>query len=197
MPARAAAAARRRAEQPPRPRPLARRPGEPADRPRRGQPLLADATSAPAWSRRPRTSARRANGPSHPELLDWLATEFVRERLGRQGDCSRLIVTSATYRQSSRVTPELLRTRPGEPPAGPRAAVPAVGRDDPRPGAGASAACWSSSSAGPSVKPYQPAGLWKELTGGDGLRAGPRARTCTAAACTRSGSGPSPPPAHD
>ena len=44
----------------------------------------------------------------------------------------RLIVTSATYRQSSRVTPELLRPRPVQPPAGPRAAVPRRGRDRPR-----------------------------------------------------------------
>ena len=41
---------------------------------------------------------------------------------------------------------------------------------------------------GPSVKPYQPEGLWNELGGGRRLRAGPRRRTCIAAASTPSGS---------
>ena len=44
--------------------------------------------------------------PSHPELLDWLATEFVRTGWDVKA-MQRLIVTSSTYRQSSRVTPEL------------------------------------------------------------------------------------------
>ena len=49
----------------------------------------------------------QGEAPSHPELLDWLAVDFAREgwslkRLHKQ------IVTSATYRQASRVTPELL-----------------------------------------------------------------------------------------
>ena len=44
--------------------------------------------------------------PSHPELLDWLATEFVRQRWSLKA-MHRLIVTSATYRQSSKVTPAL------------------------------------------------------------------------------------------
>ncbi len=49
--------------------------------------------------------------PSHPELLDWLATEVV--RLGwDQKQLVRLLVTSAAYRQSSRVTPELLERDP-------------------------------------------------------------------------------------
>jgi hypothetical protein len=48
---------------------------------------------------------------SHPELLDWLATEFV--RLGwSQKAVHRLIVTSATYRQSSRLTSELRERDP-------------------------------------------------------------------------------------
>jgi mono/diheme cytochrome c family protein len=46
--------------------------------------------------------------PSHPELLDWLATEFVRRHWSRK-ELIRLIVTSATYRQSSSVRPELLQ----------------------------------------------------------------------------------------
>jgi hypothetical protein len=44
--------------------------------------------------------------PSHPELLDWLATEFM-ERHWDIKSMLKLMVTSATYRQSSRVTPEL------------------------------------------------------------------------------------------
>ncbi len=44
--------------------------------------------------------------PSHPELLDWLATEFMARKWSQKA-MHRLIVTSATYRQSSRVRPEL------------------------------------------------------------------------------------------
>jgi hypothetical protein len=45
--------------------------------------------------------------PSHPELLDWLAVELVNQGWSLKR-MHRLIVTSATYQQSSRVTPELL-----------------------------------------------------------------------------------------
>ena len=44
--------------------------------------------------------------PSHPELLDWLATEFISQRWSMK-QMIRLIVTSATYRQSSKARPEL------------------------------------------------------------------------------------------
>ncbi len=44
--------------------------------------------------------------PSHPELLDWLATEFVAQKWSLKA-MHRLIVNSATYRQSSRARPEL------------------------------------------------------------------------------------------
>lgn len=46
--------------------------------------------------------------PTHPELLDWLATEFVQNQWSLKR-LHRLIVTSATYQQTSRVTPELLQ----------------------------------------------------------------------------------------
>src|SRR6185436_1257153 len=49
--------------------------------------------------------------PSHPELLDWLATEFIRGGWNVK-ETQRLIVTSATYRQASRVTPALLERDP-------------------------------------------------------------------------------------
>ena len=45
--------------------------------------------------------------PTHPELLDWLAVEFM-ESGWRMKHIYRLIVTSATYRQSSQATPEML-----------------------------------------------------------------------------------------
>ena len=49
--------------------------------------------------------------PSHPELLDWLATEFVSSGWNVK-QLQKLIVTSAAYRQSSRVTPRLLERDP-------------------------------------------------------------------------------------
>ena len=45
--------------------------------------------------------------PSHPELLDWLAVNFMDQQGWSLKKLHRLIVTSATYRQSSRVTPDL------------------------------------------------------------------------------------------
>lgn len=53
----------------------------------------------------------RAELPSHPELLDWLATEFMDSNWSIK-KLHRLIVNSATYRQSSRVTPELYARDP-------------------------------------------------------------------------------------
>ncbi len=49
--------------------------------------------------------------PTHPELLDWLAVEFI-ERGWSLKTLHKLIVTSATYQQSSRVTPEWLAKDP-------------------------------------------------------------------------------------
>ena len=53
----------------------------------------------------------QGDAPSNQQLLDWLATEFVRTGWDVKA-MQRLIVTSATYRQSSRVTPELLEKDP-------------------------------------------------------------------------------------
>jgi hypothetical protein len=54
----------------------------------------------------------RGKLPTHPELLDWLATEFMGAQHWDVKRLLRLIVTSATYRQSSRLTPELLERDP-------------------------------------------------------------------------------------
>src|SRR5262249_56217165 len=56
--------------------------------------------------------------PSHPELLDWLATEFVRRRWDVKA-LHRLIPTSATYRQSARATPEAPKPPPANRPGAP------------------------------------------------------------------------------
>lgn len=53
----------------------------------------------------------QAETPSHPELLDWLAVEFMEKGWGVK-DLHRLIVGSATYRQSSKATPEQLAKDP-------------------------------------------------------------------------------------
>jgi hypothetical protein len=53
----------------------------------------------------------QGEAPTHPELLDWLAVEFVRQGWSLK-KLHRLIVTSATYRQGSRATPELLARDP-------------------------------------------------------------------------------------
>jgi hypothetical protein len=103
--------------------------------------------------------------PSHPELLDWLATEFIRAGWDVKA-MQKLIVTSATYRQSSKTTPELLqRDQENRLLArGPRFRLPAeVVRDQ----ALAVAGLLGEKVGGPSVKPYQPAGLWKEINGQD------------------------------
>ncbi|MCI0422511.1 MAG: PSD1 and planctomycete cytochrome C domain-containing protein [Acidobacteria bacterium] len=54
---------------------------------------------------------KQSEPPSHPELLDWLAVEFM-DRGWSLKSIHRLIVKSATYRQSSRVTPELYSRDP-------------------------------------------------------------------------------------
>lgn len=53
----------------------------------------------------------QGEAPSHPALLDWLAVEFMRRGWSMK-DMARLIVTSKTYRQSARVTPEQLQIDP-------------------------------------------------------------------------------------
>lgn len=102
--------------------------------------------------------------PSHPELLDWLAVEFI-ESGWKVKALQKLIVMSATYRQQSRLRPELQQRDPENRllARGPRLRLSAeMVRDQ----ALAISGLLVEKIGGPSVKPYQPAGLWKELTGG-------------------------------
>ena len=96
--------------------------------------------------------------PSHPALLDWLATEFVRGGWDVKA-MHRLIVTSATYRQSSFTTPALLERDADNRllARGPRFRLPAeMVRDQML----AVSGLLVEKIGGPSVKPYQPEGVW-------------------------------------
>lgn len=98
--------------------------------------------------------------PSHPNLLDWLATEFVRTGWDVKA-MQKLIVTSATYRQQSKATPDLIQRDPENRllARGPRHRLAAeMVRDQALYAAG----LLVEKVGGPSVKPYQPEGLWKE-----------------------------------
>jgi len=59
----------------------------------------------------PEDFGTQSEPPSHPELLDWMATEFMDHGWSFKW-LHRVIVGSATYRQSSRVTPEIYETDP-------------------------------------------------------------------------------------
>jgi Protein of unknown function (DUF1553)/Protein of unknown function (DUF1549)/Planctomycete cytochrome C len=101
--------------------------------------------------------------PSHPELLDWLANEFVRSKWDVKG-MQRLIVMSSTYRQSSRASLSLLEIDPENRwlGRGPRFRLPAhFIRDQ----ALAVSGLLVPTIGGPPVKPYQPAGLWEGVAG--------------------------------
>jgi hypothetical protein len=100
--------------------------------------------------------------PTHPALLDWLATEFIRTGWDMKA-MQKLIVMSATYRQVSRTTPLLERHDPENRllARGPRFRLQAeLVRDQ----ALALSGLLVDKIGGPSVKPYQPAGLWEEIS---------------------------------
>ena len=100
--------------------------------------------------------------PSHPELLDWLSVEFVENGWNTKAMVKQ-IVMSATYRQSSQVTPEQLRIDPQNRTLsrGPRFRLQA---EFVRDNALALSGLLVTRLGGPSVKPYQPYGLWKEIS---------------------------------
>jgi hypothetical protein len=102
--------------------------------------------------------------PSHPELLDWLAIEFPEHGWDVKW-LQRQLLTSSTYRQQSRTSPEMAERDPENRmlARGPRQRLSAEQIRD--------QALFTSGQlveqiGGPSVKPSQPQGLWKELTGG-------------------------------
>ena len=118
--------------------------------------------------------------PTHPELLDWLAIRLVESGWSIKA-MHRLIVTSATYRQSSRVTPELLAKDPENRllARGPRVRLEAEMLRD---AALRVSGLLSEKIGGPSVFPPQPPGVstegaygglaWNVSPGGDAYRRG-------------------------
>ena len=105
--------------------------------------------------------AGRAAEPSRSCSTGWPST--FRESGWDVKALVRLMVTSATFRQSSQVTPELLAARSGEP-----AATPAARASGSTPSRSAttrcsSAACSTSTMGGKGVKPYQPPNIWEPV----------------------------------
>ncbi|SDN08428.1 DUF1553 domain-containing protein [Kriegella aquimaris] len=98
--------------------------------------------------------------PSHPELLDWLALEFMNSGWDIKA-FQKLIVMSATYRQSSRATES---TRKNDPSNMLLARGPStrLGAEFIRDCALSASGLLNLDIGGASVKPYQPAGLWSE-----------------------------------
>jgi uncharacterized protein DUF1553/uncharacterized protein DUF1549/concanavalin A-like lectin/glucanase superfamily protein/cytochrome c len=110
--------------------------------------------------------------PSHPELLDWLAVEFMSGSESRSRNQQsngwnvksllKTMVMSATYRQSSKITPQMQRRDPDNRllARGPRFRLPAeMIRDQ----ALFVSGLLVEKLGGPSVKPYQPDGLYKDM----------------------------------
>jgi hypothetical protein len=99
--------------------------------------------------------------PSHPELLDWLATEFIRTGWDVK-QFVRMVVTSAAYRQDSRVTPRLREVDPENRllARGPRFRLDAeILRDE----ALSLSGLLKLDLGGRGVRPYQPPGIWEAV----------------------------------
>ncbi len=100
--------------------------------------------------------------PTHPELLDWLACELMESGW----DTRRIlkeIVLSATYGQSSHISPEQLELDPRNRLLG-RGARYRLSAETLRDSALAMSGLLKQKVGGPSVKPYQPDGLWEDVS---------------------------------
>ncbi len=99
--------------------------------------------------------------PSHPELIDWLAAEFISSGWDMKA-MLRLLVMSQTYRQSSKLTPGLYERDPQNRllARGPRLRLPCEFLRDQ---ALAASGLLVSKIGGPSVKPYHPPGLYEQV----------------------------------
>jgi hypothetical protein len=99
--------------------------------------------------------------PSHPQLLDWLATTFVESGWNLKA-FQKQIVLSATYRQDSRVDAKRLEQDPANEWLG-RGPSYRLAAEQIRDSALAASGLLVRTVGGPSVYPYQPPGLWEAL----------------------------------
>ena len=102
--------------------------------------------------------------PTQPELLDWLSRDFVARKWDTKA-ILKMLAMSATYQQSSKASPELLQRDPSNDllARGPQKRLTAeMLRDQ----ALAASGLLVEKVGGPSVKPYQPPGLWEEIAMG-------------------------------
>lgn len=102
--------------------------------------------------------------PSHPELLDWLSTEFIQSGWNVK-HIMRLLVTSAAYRQSSKVSPSLYQKDP-ENRLMARASRYRLTGEFIKDIALEASGLLVYQIGGPSVRPYHPAGLWEDIAFG-------------------------------
>lgn len=105
--------------------------------------------------------------PSHPELLDWLAVTF-REEGWDMKKMYRRLVMSSTYKQTSKISSQLLEIDPDNVLLA-RYSRNKLTAEMIRDNALAVSGLLVNKIGGPSVKPYQPQGLWAETTSGQGL----------------------------
>ena len=102
--------------------------------------------------------------PTHPELLDWLAVDFMEHDWDIKYILKKL-VTSATYRQSSDITPEMKKADPENIYLA-RGSRFRLGAEEIRDYILTTSGLLNDEIGGPSVKPYQPPGLWEETNAG-------------------------------
>ncbi len=102
--------------------------------------------------------------PTHPELLDWLAVDFVENGWDIRYLLKKIML-SATYQQSSELTPELIKADP-ENRLLARAQRFRMSGEMIRDYILATSGLLNREIGGPSVRPYQPAGLWEETNAG-------------------------------
>jgi hypothetical protein len=112
-------------------------------------------------ARNPDDLGNQGARPTHPLLLDWLTVEFIESGWDVKG-LLRKIVSSNTYRQSSDTRPELVERDPFNELLG-RQARWRHDAEFVRDGALSVSGLLATPVGGPSVKPYQPAGHWREL----------------------------------
>ena len=145
-----------------------------------GNPLAARVTVNRWWAEifgrgivaTPEDFGLKGEPPTHPELLDWLAVELMQPstapsdgaRAWSMKHVLRLIVTSATYRQSSRLTPEL-RERDDQNRLYARGSRFRMDAEMIRDNALAAAGLLSLKQFGAPIRPYQPEGLWVKVGG--------------------------------